>query len=42
MGTFLQLDEFKRETLIGYVESLEIPFTSTTLQFLPRDKQIFR
>ncbi|MDM5193538.1 major capsid protein [Bacillus hominis] len=41
MGTFLQLDEFKRETLIGYVESLEIPFTSTTLQFLPRDKQIF-
>ncbi|PEM30916.1 major capsid protein [Bacillus wiedmannii] len=41
MGTFLQLDEFKRETLIGYVEALEIPFTSTTLKFLPRDKQIF-
>ncbi|PRT19798.1 major capsid protein [Bacillus wiedmannii] len=41
MGTFLQLEEFKRETLIGYVEALEIPFTSTTLKFLPRDKQIF-
>ena len=29
----LQLDEFKRETLIGFVENLTLPFESKTLPF---------
>ncbi len=37
----LQLDEFKRETLIGFVENLTLPFESKTLPFLPRDKDVF-
>lgn len=37
----LQLDEFKRETLIGYVENLTVPFESKTLPFLPRDQDVF-
>ncbi|PFW61543.1 major capsid protein [Bacillus sp. AFS075034] len=39
--TILQLEEFKRETLIGYVENLAVPFESKTLQFLPRDKDVY-
>lgn len=39
--SILQLDEFKRETLIGYVENLTIPFESKTLSFLPRDKDVY-
>lgn len=39
--TILQLEEFKRETLIGYVENLEVPFESKTMQFLPRDKDVY-
>ncbi|HDR7872364.1 TPA: major capsid protein [Bacillus mobilis] len=39
--SILQLDEFKRETLIGYVENLTVPFESKTLPFLPRDKDVY-
>ncbi|EOV9528866.1 major capsid protein [Bacillus cytotoxicus] len=39
--TILQLEEFKRETLIGYVENLTVPFESKTLPFLPRDKDVY-
>lgn len=41
MPTILQLEEFKRETLIGYVENLTVPFESKTLPFLPRDKDVY-
>ncbi|WP_144524754.1 major capsid protein [Bacillus sp. DE0042] len=39
--SILQLEEFKRETLIGYVENLTVPFESKTLPFLPRDKDVY-
>lgn len=41
MEGILSLEEFKRETLLGFVESLEVPFEQKLLTFLPRDKKVY-
>ncbi|MEZ2659292.1 major capsid protein [Aneurinibacillus aneurinilyticus] len=37
----LSLEEFKRETLLGFIQALEMPFEQKLLRFLPRDKKVF-
>lgn len=37
----LQLEEFKRETLVGFVENLKVPFESKTIGLLPRNKDVY-
>lgn len=39
MPEMLSLEEFKRETLLGFIESLEVPFEQKLLTFLPRDRK---
>lgn len=41
MDGILGLEEFKRETLLGFVESLEPDFEEKTLPFMPRDKDSY-
>lgn len=40
-GGIINLEEFKRETLLGFVEALDVPFEQKLLRFLPRDKKSY-